>query len=83
MFGSKPIRPTSITLPTRHKALQELMRRCVNLNTWETFQSVNNVALLTITDDDLLDGQQWATVTRFAMTQYGSKKALRLYPGRA
>ena len=83
MFGSKLIRPTNITMPTRHKALQELMRRHVNLNTWATLHSVNKVALVTITDNNFLDEEQWATATHFSMTQYGFKKALRLYPGRA
>ena len=58
MFGSKPIRPTNITLPIRHKALQELMRRRVNLNTWVTLQAVNKVCLLTITYNDFLDKYQ-------------------------
>ena len=81
--GSKPIRPTNITFPTHHKALQELMRRCMNLNTLATLQSINKVALLTITNNDFLDEQQWATVINFAMTQYGFKKFLHLYPGQA
>ena len=53
IFGSKPIRPTAITLPTRHKALKLMCLR-VNFNTWATLQSGNKVALLTIIDDDFL-----------------------------
>ena len=75
MFSSKPIHTSNITLPTRQKAIQELMRRRVNLNTWVTLQSVNKVALLTITIDDFLDEQQWATITHFTMAQYGFKKS--------
>ena len=81
MFGSKPICPSNITLPTCYKALQELMRRRVNLNTWVTLQSVNKVALLTIMDKDCLKDQQWVTATHFTMTQDGFKKALYLYSG--
>ena len=57
MFGSKLIRPSNITLLTCHKALHDLMCRQVNLDTWATLQSVNKIALLTITDDDYLDEQ--------------------------
>ena len=83
MFGSKPIHHTNITFPTRHKALQEVMRHHVSLDIRATLKSVNKVALLTITDYDFLNEQQWDTATHFAMMQYGFKKTLSIYPDQA
>ena len=45
-----------------------MIRQRVNLNTWETLHSVDKVALLTITNYNFLNEQQWATVTHFVMT---------------
>ena len=53
----------------------------MNLNTSATLQAVNKVALITVKEGDILDGQQWASVTRYAMAQYSFKMALKLYPG--
>ena len=83
IFGFKPIRPTAITIPIHHKALQAMIWRQVNLDTWMTLQSVNKVALLTITNGKFLNEQQYATMTHFTMTQYGFKKALSLDTGQA
>ena len=53
----------------------------MNLNTSATLQAVNKVALITVKEGNILDGQQWASVTRYAMAQYSFKMALKLYPG--
>ena len=64
-FSSEPICPSIMTLPTRQKALQAMMRQRVNLSTWATPQAVNKVA----------------AITHFLIMQYSFKKAPKLYRG--
>ena len=60
-----------------------MMCQQVNLNTWSTLQVINKVALITVTEENFFDKQQWAAVTHFAMMQYSFKKVLNLHPSHA
>ena len=56
MTGVQPIvqsalRPTAITLPTRHKALQRLMRVATNLDTIAQLTAANRAALVTVNEE--------------------------------
>jgi hypothetical protein len=85
MTGVQPIvqsalHPTAITLPTRHKALQRLMRVAANLDTIAQLSATNRAALVTVDEErDGLDEDQWARVTHFVMTQYGYKAAVQRF----
>ena len=78
MFSTK-IRPTALTLPTRHKALQALMRTITNTDTVLDHARTGHTALVTTSDADLLTENQWAQVTHMVMTQYGYKAAIRKF----
>ena len=45
---AKPIRPTAIPLPSRHRAFQALMRDQVNFHTWTTVASTGKIAMVTV-----------------------------------
>ena len=53
MFSTK-IRPTAVTMPTRHKALRALMRDITNTDTVLNHVRTGHVALVTTHSDDLL-----------------------------
>ena len=61
-FSTK-IRPTAITMPIRHKALQSMMRRITNKDTILTHTLTGHVSLITVQDNSILSEYQWAQVT--------------------
>jgi len=52
-FSTK-IRPSAITMPTRHKALQSMMRDITNVNTVVTRALTGHVSLITVLENDML-----------------------------
>jgi len=77
-FSTK-IRPSAITMPTRHKALQSMMRDITNVDTVVTRALTGHVSLITVQENDMLSDYQWAQVTHMVMTQYGYKVAMRKF----
>ena len=77
-FSTK-IRPTTITMPTRHKALQSMIRDITNTDTIITRALTGHVSLVTVQEDGILSEYQWVQVTHMAMTQYEYKVAVRKF----
>ena len=78
MTGVQPVvqsalRPSAITMPTRHKALQRLMRGLMTLDDLTAQILTGQTALVTMAHGNPLTLKQWEHVTHMVMTQHGFK----------
>ena len=55
---STHIRPTALTMPTRHKAQQSMMHDIINTDTILTHLLTGHVSLVTVQEDDILSEYQ-------------------------
>ena len=67
LFSTK-IQPTALMLPTRHKALQRMLRGLVTYDDLMSQARTGQRALVTAADGDLPTERRWARVTHMVLT---------------